>query len=112
MGKILCAGAESADDMNIPVNIWLIRIDEVEEDSPAGVESGWWELVAGCYMPRKCRVMDEHFRFYAADRETLAQLVVEQWVPLYEAALTKLKAFGTSTGESDLYFWQADHGDE
>lgn len=84
-------GLEEADDANVPVNISISEPSESETS---------WELVAGNYMPRKNWIADGQYRYLADSREELMQLVQKYVVPLYECALSRLKAVG------ELYYWK------
>jgi hypothetical protein len=78
------------NDMNIPVGI---IIGEPDEDNDK------WVLTADNYTPRKSRIGPDAYEVEADSREDLVQLVQAYVVPLYEAALSQLKA------GKDLYYW-------
>ncbi len=85
---------DTADDANIPVNIWLVLDDETKE----------WRLTAGNYMPRKNLVRDDAYDMTCATREPLASIITEKWLPLYRTAVAKLERVASGGGES-LYYW-------
>jgi hypothetical protein len=97
---------EEADEANIPVDIWLDKVDEeAREENP---ELLTWELHANNYMPRKGRLSGEQaYRLTSDDRAVLVALVKKHWLPLYKTAVAKLEAFDKpdAEGVSELYYW-------
>ncbi len=84
----------SADDANIPVDIWLTK----EADEPR------WVLRASNYMPRKECLHPHGYHAESESREELADLIMAHVMPLYETAVRQLKAI--ASGEADsLYYW-------
>lgn len=81
-----------ANDANIPVNSFMLPPDE---------ESKKWRWIADNFMPRKCRVEEGAYGIEAKTQEEILQAVREHVVPIYEAALTNLKARGEN------YYWEA-----
>lgn len=84
-------GFEEANEMNVPVCIF---ISEPECDGCA------WFLTANNYMPRKNYIAEEGYKYVADTRLELEELVRKYVVPIYEAALNRLKERG------DLYYWE------
>jgi len=95
---------DQADDANIPVNIWITRESDEDENY---IKDGKWELRAENYMPRKGRISGESsYKVVAADRQVLVDLVHKHWLPLYQTAvrvLTELKQ--DKEGIAGLYYW-------
>lgn len=85
-----------ANDMNVPVNIFIDMSDQFADEHP-----GKWELHAANYMPRKERAHQSAYQYAADSRQELVELVRKYVVPLYEVALAELKEFGT------LYYWES-----
>lgn len=92
----------SADNANIPVDIWL----EQENEGPY---KGKWSLSAANYMPRKAAVGDEAYKAIADTREELVALIKEHIVPLYERAMSHLQSMINGSGKS-LYYWDERKG--
>ena len=94
---------EDADDANVPVDIWLTKRNENDEEHP-----GKWQLRANNYMPRKACLGGE--RSYCAisdDREVLAALVRKHWLPLYQIAVEILTEMRPNKDDNArLYYWQ------
>jgi len=95
---------EHADDSNVPVDIHL---GPAEDDAGEEIPD-LWELRASNYMPRKGVVVEGNYCAQSADREVLAALVRQHWLPLYLAAV---QALATLTPDEDrtagLYKWKA-----
>lgn len=81
---------EEADDLNVPVQSFVIDPDS---------ESPLWRWTADNYMPRKGRIEEGHFEIEADSKEEILSLVLSHVVPLYEAAVYNL----TNRGEN--YFF-------
>ena len=79
---------EHCDDANVPVNCSIFQEDD-----------GKWTLHADNFMPRKSRVAESMYREVADTKEELVEVVNKHVVPLYEAALKKLKETG------GCYYW-------
>jgi hypothetical protein len=87
---------DSADDANIPVDIWLHAPDE---------ECPSWRLLAANYMPRKGCLHPHGYEVRADNREELNAIVRDKILPLYRVATAQLEAI--ANGEADhLYYWQ------
>lgn len=108
------ASFDSADDANIPVDIWLRpiekeyqRVEEIygEDDSPPVRFTPTWELKASNYMPRRAAVEEgEAFYAVADNREELIDIVKNTIIPIYKKALVKLERICEGT-EDNLYYW-------
>lgn len=89
---------DTADDANIPVNIWLYK-EEEEEDI--------WRLKADNYMPRRNCVATDAYLAESKDRKELTDLIEIYILPLYKTACKKLEKM--VTGEEDnLYYWEGE----
>lgn len=104
---------DEVDDANIPVDIWLKKVDFNEDLDllPDGDEEGYKDyylLTADCYMLRKSRLAGERpYAVLAKDRQVLVDLVHKHWLPLYKTAveiLTEMKE--DDRGVSSLYYWK------
>lgn len=84
-----------ADDTNVPVNIWLQKNDE----------SPWWNLTASNYMPRKGYISDGAFDA-TGERDALAAVVRDVWLPLYRAAVASLEEMVSDPAGGSLYYWE------
>lgn len=84
-------GLEEANEMNVPVQIF---ISEPSESETA------WELCANNYMPRKNLISECQYKYLADNKEELVELVRKYVVPLYEVAVARLKDAG------ELYYWE------
>lgn len=87
---------EEADDMNIPVNIFISAPDNPGDK---------WTLTADNFMPRKCHATDGAYSIEADTREELQELVKKHVLPLYEVALDLVKGMIAGTNDS-LYYWE------
>ena len=101
---------EGANDANIPVDIWLKKIKE-DDDEGDRQHAGMWRLTADNYMPRKSRLSGEgSYKAIAEERETLVELIHKHWLPLYKTAveiLTEMKPNEThDNGTACLYYWE------
>jgi hypothetical protein len=101
---------DDADDSNIPVDIWLKKVKE-EDDEGDREHAGMWRLTADNYMPRRGRLSGENsYKAFSKERETLVKLVHKHWLPLYKTAveiLTEMKPSEThDNGTACLYYWQ------
>lgn len=91
---------DEANELNIPVSIWLFVDDEDE---------GCWILCADCYQPRRGCVHPEAFFAKSSDRCELANIVRDKILPLYRVAVLNLEA--VVLGHADyLYFWEPQAG--
>jgi hypothetical protein len=88
-----------ANDGNIPVNIYLLPA----QDEEGAYVSGFWELRADLFMPRK-GLVEGFYRARSTDPEELQALVQNHVVPLYKTALGKLIGIAMGT-ETRLYYW-------
>lgn len=77
---------DQADDANIPVDIWLEKYDETEEDIPEDMK---YVLRAGNYMPMKERV-EGGFIVYSDNLAELQEIIKTKILPLYEVAVNKI----------------------
>jgi hypothetical protein len=84
-------GLEEADDMNVPVCIFI--------SEPCESETAW-TLSANNYMPRRNFIAEGMYEYHSDSKEELLALVQKYIVPLYETALRRLKTDG------NLYYWQ------
>jgi hypothetical protein len=101
---------ESANDANIPVDIWLKKIKEDDEEGD-GKHAGMWRLTANNYMPRKARLSGENsYKVIAKDRDVLVKLIHKYWLPLYQIAVEILTEMKPSqihdNGTACLYYWE------
>jgi hypothetical protein len=106
--QVSATGLEEANDMNIPIDIWLSRIasDEGEEDQELIKQGFIWRLRAASYQPRKDRIWTEAYEYIASDRAELSALVEKHILPLYKIALSKVEAMTKpSEDDLDLYYW-------
>lgn len=85
----------SADDANVPVDIWLHAPDE-ERDK--------WQLTASNYMPRKGRLHPHGYSQTADSREELVALLTAHVLPLYRIAVAKIEGIVAGT-EDHIYYW-------
>lgn len=83
-------GLEEANEMNVPVSIF---ISEPEESETA------WTLTASNYMPRKGYVAAGQYEYHADTKEELQSLIDTYIIPLYETAVRALK-------QGKLYYWE------
>jgi len=116
---------DSADDSNIPVDIWLTKaepedveddIDDFEEEDAreGGLydeseahkpdPSDLWTLKAANYCPRKGEAYGGAFRAVGT-REELTLIIKTRIIPLYQTALKVLEGMVAGT-EENLYYWQ------
>lgn len=92
----LAMSFDSADDANVPVDVWLMAPEAGEDE---------WELRAANYMPRKDRVQPEAYITRSTSKEELQSIVRDKILPLYRIAVAKLEAI--TTGDDDhLYYWE------
>lgn len=88
-----------ADDMNIPVDIWLDKDGDL------------FTLRAGNYMPRKGLVVECSYEAKSPNLKDLQTIIKDKILPLYENAKVKLsKMVEASTDEVsqdslNLYYW-------
>lgn len=87
---------KSADDANIPVNIFL-----TEEKDENG--NSFWKLTGDLFMPRK-GFMEGAFEARSNDPAELRALVQGHVLPLYKTALGKLVAL-ISGDTNSFYYW-------
>lgn len=96
-----------ADDANIPVGITLIRTkaEDIRDDGDA-VE-GEWTLLADCYQPRRNSCQSCAFNASSMDRDALAKVVREKWLPLYRSAFAQVEELASSSNHEDdsLNYW-------
>lgn len=102
--------ATEADYANVPVDIWLTKVNaESRRERP---KFRAWLLTANNYMPRRGELSGENAYCVTADsRDVLVQLVKKYWLPLYQAAETRLVMFdvpdkNAEKGTSSLYYWR------
>jgi hypothetical protein len=81
---------DGANDMNVPVNIFLSK-DE---------KTGEWSLTADNFMPRRAMVTDGAYRVTSKSKEVLEKLVDKHITPLYEIALNNLRT------KKSNYYWE------
>jgi hypothetical protein len=88
---------ETADDANIPVDIWL---HDNDEDYP-----NKFVLKAGNYMPRRGRIAEEAYKAICDTREEVEEIINKHILPLYNKAIDKIKNMAKE-GRGDLYYWK------
>ena len=96
---------DAFDDANVPVDLWLIELDD---DTEAYDEGFRWKLTVGNYMPRKSRVEEAVCEYIGVERQPLADIVSTHVLPLYRSALACLEAV-VAGEDSSLYYWKAPH---
>ena len=87
----------SLNDMNIPVNIYLINSAD-ENFAPV------WKLTYDVFHPRHGDVVQEVYEATSDNREELVALVRQYILPLYETALVLVKDI-ISGKSSALHYW-------
>jgi len=92
---------DSADDANIPVDVWL----SLTEDDDSFKNEGKWRLHASNYMPRRARVDDSAYCVYSDNKEELDAIIREKILPLYKRAMNLLEGMCSSTEGGSLYYW-------
>lgn len=96
----------NADDMNIPVGIFLLEIEDDDREGRYFQASHKWVLDAGNYMPRKDSITANAYRATAPTREALVVLVQTRIKPLYDIATKQINSMIEGSNDS-LYFWSA-----
>ena len=108
---------ESANDANIPVDIWLYPYKEAiengcEYDGEQNTEN-LWVLSANNYMPRKAGLGGDGSYVIWGTVEELRELIRKHILPLYEVAVEYLKGMieGRVNQEGKqiydgLYYWE------
>lgn len=109
--KLLATVQESGEcefakvgDANIPLNIFLKKIDFDMREVLAMPQGHGWELIADNYMPRKGAISEYAFLATAPTREALVEVVRKYILPLYENAMANLQAMIAGTNDS-LCYW-------
>ena len=96
---------DAVSGAEVPVDIWILRVEP--EDAEYVPDVVLWKLTAALYCPRVARIQrDGSIRVISADRAVLAAIVQKYYLPLYETAVSRLKAFTTDPGQSSLYYWR------
>lgn len=85
---------EYCNDMNVPVNSFLIAPGELDNEGTK------WRWVASNFMPRKGIVSDDAYDIEADTKEEIMEAVQKYVVPLYVNALINLKTVGAN------YYWE------
>ena len=108
--------ATEADYANIPVDIWLTKVDaESRRERP---KFRAWLLTANNYMPRRGALSGENAYCVTADSRTvLVQIVKKYWLPIYQKAVARLLTFdmldkNAEKGTSSLYYWRIEGGND
>jgi len=87
---------ESANDANIPVNIFITRAGENVSHK--------WELSADNFMPGKNRAAEGAYCVEADTKRELLGLIKHYVLPLYKIALRQVEAL--AEGKVDcFYYW-------
>lgn len=102
-GKI---ALNAAGPGNIPVDIALVR--EVDDDGDGKLVVSW-TLSASNYLPISGTIEPAVYVATCHDRELLAEIVRERWLPLYRNAVAQLEAL-VSNRCDDLYYWDGEVG--
>jgi len=87
---------ESANDANVPVNIFITRADENVSHK--------WELSADNFMPCKNRAADGAYCVEADTKKELLKLVKQYILPLYQIAIRNIEAM-IEGSEDGFYYW-------
>lgn len=97
---------DSADDANVPVDIWLTE-EKDDDDKP----TGFWRLKASNYMPRKACIGSE-FAVRSRNMKALQRIIRDKVLPLYAVAIGRISEMsGVSEevvrlpGAPSLYYW-------
>jgi hypothetical protein len=99
---------DGADSANVPVDIWLTKINPGDLAYKDHYEKGFrWSLRCSMYLPRKAMVWGETIEHLATTREELVELLQKHVIPLYETALKGLNNIVAGKQES-LYYWDAE----
>jgi len=95
---------DEADEMNIPVNIWLTPPGRVDNEAYGDTH---WSLSADNFMPRRSRVAGEQYEVWSRDRDVLVAIVHRHWLPLYKVAVKLLEEMAPDDdGTAALYYWE------
>ena len=89
------------DDANIPVNVFIEKLDDDDE----GYDEGFrYILRADNFMPRKNAASDGAVTVRSDNKEELQELVKKHVLPLYETAISMIKKIIDGSGDS-FYYW-------
>jgi hypothetical protein len=103
-----------ANDANIPVDIWLKKLDDKNEQAekypwnerPEEAQSCTWCLQADNYMPRRSGLGGENsYLIFADTLEELQELVRKHILPLYQTAINILTNMASGNEPCKLYYW-------
>lgn len=94
----LCDAAESIDDANIPVNLFITRV----KTRQGGTK---YKLTFDNFMPRK-GYASEGGIIRADQREELQQFIEEKILPLYKNAFLSVTALAKGQ-QNDFYYWNS-----
>ena len=92
-----------ADEMNVPVNIFigLNKDDFGRDDTP----DDSWILRADNFMPRKCLATEGAYCVASDNKEELIELVKKYILPFYQVAIKNIE--GIIGGQVDCqYYWE------
>ena len=89
----------SADDANVPVDVWL----KEESDNIDVRDAGGWRLSAANYCPRKDNVYEGAYEVWGT-REELVEVIKTKILPLYQTATDILQMMCQGTADH-LYYW-------
>ena len=97
---------ENFNDANVPVDIWLSKLDpESESDKESYGEGFRYRLTTGVYMPRKASVWSEACTILSDNKEELQKIVEKYILPFYKLAVSKIQGIIEGT-EDHLYYWE------
>lgn len=104
---------QSADDANIPVDIWLRSPDKMKEeecfeyDGTQDSSEELWLLTANNYMPRRACLAQDGWAYKVWGTEAeLRELIKKHILPLYETAVKILQGMVSGKPDCHLYYWQ------
>ena len=101
---------DAIDDANVPVTIFVSRVDEDDIDEYPDLEGQVaWTLTASNFMPRKGVVCEGAYRLLSDDRDELVAAFQQRALPVYKDACTCIARLdkADADGESYLYYWSA-----
>jgi phosphopantothenate synthetase len=93
-----------ADDANIPVNIFITKGEDEEDESEEEAKLGEWVLTADNFMPRRGRTIENAFKYRGDSPEELRALVNEFVLQRYRKAVELIEKMIAGNGDS-FYYW-------
>lgn len=93
-----------ADDANIPVNIFITKGEDEEDESEEEAKLGAWVLTADNFMPRRGMTSESVFKYRSDSPEELRALVGEFVLPFYKRAVELVEKMIAGKGDS-FYYW-------